>query len=398
MKIFYFLLLSTILFGCDTIVKSTQSMAVDDDSLVNINLRNLEFAKNRVLNLSEIADSVTFIRLSQNVLLSEVQSISIIDESNEILLLSNSLVFRFDKNGQYINKIFSSGRGPNEAVCFTPPIINSQQKLVTVDDNVSFYYKTFSLTGSLISKQVKTNDEFERRIVGYSDEFEISYTKNFSNFLTPDSCNVYGDYLVEVNDIVNKKTVYNLINPDKDFRYQATDKLTAISLIEDFLYFDKVTHYCYFSISNTDTIYQTTNFTDVKAKYYIQLDEPRYDMKSYMMQQNGAYDKSRSGYLKSGPRKFTDRYFFLQFYKKPDKTSVCYDTSTGSVVEFDTIKDDIGGSEIEIPILIDQLFQHKNKLYYSIDALTILDNGKVGKFPELTENSNPVIMVVHLKK
>lgn len=398
MKTFYLFLLSAILFGCDTSVKPTQTTVVDVDSLVNIDLRNLKFPKNRALNLSEIADSVTFIRLPQNVLLSDVQSINIIDETNEMLIFSNGLVFRYDKNSKYINKVFSSGRGPNDAICFKLPIINSQQKFVTVDDNFSVYYKTFSLTGDLISKQVKSNDKSAKIVVGYSDNFEISYTKNYSNFSTPDSCNIYGNYLMEVKDVVNNKSVYNLPNPDRDFRYQATDKITGVTLIENFLCFDKATRYCYFSIANSDTIYRTTNFADVQSKYYIQLDEPRHDVKSYMMHINGAYDKSKSGYLKSGLSKFTDRYFFMQFMKRSDDTNVCYDNSTGFVVEFDKIKDDIGGSEIETILMMDKLSQHKNKLYYPIDALTILDSGNASKFSGLTENSNPVIMVVHLKK
>lgn len=406
MKMLFLTLICTTLFGCGSSPNTNQSATINADTVATINadamvtidLRNLKFTKNSVLNLSEIADSVTFVKLSQTVLLSDVRSISIMDETNEILVFSDNLLYRYDKSGNYIGKVFNSGRGPNEAICYMPPIVNSQQKFVTIDDNISNYYKTIDFTGNIISRQDKWTNGVRKTVVGYSDNLEVSYKKNDSYLSSPNSCNIYGDYLVEVNDISTKKNIYNLPNPDKDFRYQSKNTLSSVTLSENFLYFNKTTNYCYFSIANADTIYRTTNFMDVEAKFSIKLSEPRHTVKSYMMQYNGAHDKSRSGYLISGRRLFSDRYFFFNFYKTPDIATICYDNALNTTIEFDKIKDDVGGSGIEIPVRVHQLFSYNNKLYHPIDALTILDSGNASKFKGLTEDSNPMIMVIHLKK
>lgn len=72
----------------------------------------------RKLKLSDNAESISYVQLSRDIPLAEINYIKSID-NGEFLIYSNSMVCRFDKNGKYINSLFKSGRGPMDVVCQT---------------------------------------------------------------------------------------------------------------------------------------------------------------------------------------------------------------------------------------------------------------------------------------
>lgn len=63
--------------------------------------------------------------------------------------------------------------------------------------------------------------------------------------------------------------------------------------------------------------------------------------------------------------------------------SICYDIKSRITVGFNTIiKNDIDGvSDLDLRSLLNLGSVYDNKIYFAIDALKIVDNGKASKFP-----------------
>lgn len=396
MKLFTLLFVALLLSCAST--PNNKKKPINPDPVVTIEFPKLKFDDTAVLKLSDIADSISYISLSNDILLSEIGYIKQA-KNNNFIILSNNMVYQYDQSGKYINRLFNSGRGPQDAICLTKPIINSERKYITVDDNFSQFYKKYSFYGNYISKEQKTENEIHKNIVGYIDAFEISYNKDNLYMTSSDSCNIYGDYLMYVKNTDTNSDVYKMVNPYKDFRLTPKAKGGAVSIEERFMFVQDTKNGILFNIADIDTIYQTTDFKNVRAKYILKYNNPKRDFLATMMRTVGHSDKTKGDYISFAKAVLGDRYFLFSFFKGLSSTIVCYDTSTGSLHEFSIIKNDIDElADIDMWMGIIQCSQNEDKLYIPIDAVTITDNGKADNFQGLTENSNPVIMVIHLKR
>jgi len=139
-----------ILIGCSTpIADKSESIAINTTYPYTLDLNegmnNLE-----VFKLSQIADSIVFIPLetNSNILIAGAGSIHI--DQEDIILgsirgQSKSYIFRFDRQGKFLNTIGTIGRGPGEysTISFS---INTDKKAVVVcrwyifKDFISFDY------------------------------------------------------------------------------------------------------------------------------------------------------------------------------------------------------------------------------------------------------------------
>lgn len=387
-----------ILITLTFVVLSSVAMAQNSSKPTIIDYTKHKFESGSQIKLSEIAESINYIRVADNVLLGDLMfSYTMPVNDKYFIIFSNGLVHRYDNSGKYINRVYSSGRGPKEAIVSTKPILNRTKGNVTVLCNTG-EYKVFRLDGQLVETySAKRNSSVDIFPIGYLDNYEIITTTNNSPRTTPQSCNPYNKYLLEVKDIQTKKEVYRYPNPYSDFRYKVVSNRFGVDFYHAFC--GKVLNKYWFNFKNMDTIYTTSNFTTITPAFVLKSMEPRYDFKSWFMGNNGAMDKGKLGHSSIENISLSDRFVFTLFGTS-QYLSGYYDTKTRTAKLFEKIiKNDIDGvADVSMIKLMRHGEIYNNKIYVLIDALDIIDSGKGSKFPGLTESSNPILMVINLKK
>lgn len=367
-----------------------------------IDISNIKLVKDATIKLSDIADSVSYITLSKNVLLGEIGLIKPIDDKH-FVIFSNQTVYRYTNGGKYVNRLFSSGRAANEAVCLSQPIVNRERNFILVDDNVSTYNKMFSGDGKLLGRNDKTRETIALYTAGYADNLEVIWLVKSNWYANAEKCNPFTKSIFEVRNIESKEIVYKHPNPYYNYGYKINNK--GSSYTGNDVCMGRSNNSYWFKIKDMDTVFTTTNFKDIKVKYIIKTPEPKLDFLANMKHRYGALDRSKSQYFRNKETLLTERYLFLDFLFRGFYTyNCCYDTKTKKLSFFESkiINDIDGFCDIEniwsTQFGSDKAFYADNKLYVPIDAIKIIDAGKAKKFPGLTEDSNPIIMVVHLKK
>lgn len=397
--LFAFILL---LLGCDNTPKATNISSTDSvaNELITIDYSNLLIDSGSELLLSEIADSISYIPLASDVLLKEVKYVTPSD-TKEILVQSNNTLYKYDNSGKYIGRVFSTGRGPNEAIAVLQPMVNRKKREVMVSDYASNSYKIFGIDdGKLIRQLPITTDDWKStvRISDYSGDM-ISYIQiNRSFESTPESCNPYNKHLLEVKNIATDNMVYQHPNPDSSFRYKITDRMMTQKNNE--LLVGDVSGKRWFNIVDMDTIYTTTDFKDVVPVFVLKQPKASLDFRSSTMGYYGALDKSKIEYSRIENIVLTDRFVIVYRESFADGMTVYYDVKSSKIAGFARkIKNDIDGvSDLDLRQMLMRGSVNDNKIYFALDATKIMDNNKGDRFKGLNEYSNPIVMVIHLKK
>lgn len=163
MKLFTLLFVALLLSCAST--PNNKKKPINPDPVVTIEFPKLKFDDTAVLKLSDIADSISYISLSNDILLSEIGYIKQA-KNNNFIILSNNMVYQYDQSGKYINRLFNSGRGPQDAICLTKPIINSERKYITVDDNFLNSIKNIALMVIIYPRNKKPKMKFIKILWG----------------------------------------------------------------------------------------------------------------------------------------------------------------------------------------------------------------------------------------
>lgn len=115
------------------------------------------------IKLSEFADSVKFIRLSNENLLRDVSKLLLDKDENMYILDSNGDgIFKFDRTGKYVCQISRKGHGPGEYTKISDFDIFEDRMIVNDGYKQLFYH----LDGTFISEQ---KEYFPRSVVWVND-------------------------------------------------------------------------------------------------------------------------------------------------------------------------------------------------------------------------------------
>lgn len=139
-----------------------------------------KFKENKIA-LSEISDEVTYIPLSNSIPL-EVISSNIYFGNNTIYFPSRDIgILAFTREGKFIGKIGSIGRGPGEYITYTRFCIDEKSGRVYVAD-IKNVIKVFSRTGQLLRSFPLTDyGDIIENIKFYNFKIFIQYGIQFKN-------------------------------------------------------------------------------------------------------------------------------------------------------------------------------------------------------------------------
>ena len=133
--------------GCNTQPKT----ATTQDWVYHIDKN--ESYETKALNLHDIA-TVDYIKLetTPDCLMDETAYLRHIQlTDNYIFILNSGVVFRFDRDGKFLNKIDRRGNGPEEYIAAFSVVIDDTQKEVLFYDQATYNLLKYSYNGKFIN-------------------------------------------------------------------------------------------------------------------------------------------------------------------------------------------------------------------------------------------------------
>ena len=377
-----------------------------------IDLTEVEYS-NVSPKLSEFADSIFYIRLDEEPLISDIWDVGII-VTDDAMFADGKQIYKYTFDGKFLLSLYMKGNGPGEAdkYPFHRGAYNFERKYVTFSNILGLYYNSYSFDGKFLGFQNKLKDEdpddkFDvnnnkgiKIICGYLDNMQVyAYDYKNESRKTGDKLNPHGPVLLYAKDLNTDSVVYKLPNYHFDIKatYQnAMAKPTGYPL--DYGNIDSI--YWVKSVVQ-DTIYRTSDFKSVRPWYVFKLkknaanyshkvhltlldmDENEWNKESlqnaYALENGvlfeyGTATTSGVGYCKAGGKaKVISRYF------ENDLDGYLKDLSFQG----------LGRHKIS---------QKDGYLYTLVNAEEFLKEGAKSPFPDLTEESNPVVVKLKLKK
>ena len=365
--------------------------------------------------LSEFADSIEYIMLSDDVLLPDMFHLRwLLDKENNIII-DHGNIDKFTPDGKHIKSLLRFGQGPGE--------VNGMKLSAAYDlDNNYVYVKSygamdyaqFTLDGEYAGKVIKMDSaghhrhflaiKNNREIFLYEDITWYHHTKGNTkeNRVNPD-----GPYLFYVNNQLTDSVEYKKPNELYHIKPKVINQGMAITngYPMNYGYAENdfwLRHY------HQDTIYRTKDAITFEPWYVI---KPHPQMADYEFQVRMLVvdvtmpDVKSKHYL--GNVIATDAGIFYRYSVGSDeeKSGFGFCPKNGKARTYSNkgFKNDLDEYlpplELSYKILSGTKgFQKDGYLYLLVDAFKFFEEGAKPPFPELVEDSNPVLVKLRLKK
>ena len=413
-KQFAWVLVMALLTACSSTPKQAATEMVAPQLPYTIDLSEVEFSHEPQL-LSEFADSIEYIMLSDDVLLPDMFHLRwLLDKENNIII-DHGNIDKFTPDGKHIKSLLRFGQGPGE--------VNGMKLSSSYDlDNNYVYvrsygamdYAQFTLDGEYAGKVIKMDSaghhrhflaiKNNREIFHYEGSTWYFYTKDNTK---EDRVNPDGPYLFYVNNQLTDSIEYKKTNGLYHIKPKVINRGTAINngWPMNYGYADNdfwLRHY------HQDTIYRTKDAVTIEPWYVI---KPHPQMADYefmvrmLVVDVTMTDVKSKHYL--GNVIATDAGIFYRYSVGSDeeKSGFGFCPKNGKARTYSNkgFKNDLDEYlpplELSYKILSGTKgFQKDGYLYMLVDAFKFFEDGAKPPFPELAEDSNPVLVKLRLKK
>ena len=410
-----FVLMAALLTACSSKPKQANIEAEAPQLPYTIDLSEVEFSHEPQC-LSEFADSIEYIMLSDDVLLPDMFHLRwLLDKENNIII-DHGNIDKFTPDGKHIKSLLRFGQGPGE--------VNGMKLSAAYDlDNNYVYvksygaidYNKFTLDGEYAGKVIKMDSAgYLRDFLAIKNNREIfHYEGSTWYFYTTgntkeDRVNPDGPYLFYVNNQLTDSIEYKKANGLYHIKPKVINRGFArsggwpmeLGYVESDLC---LRHY------HQDTIYRTKDAVTYEPWYVIKRHPQMADygfMVQMMVGDVTMSDVNSKHYL--GDVIATDVGIFYRYSVGSDwenKSGFGFCSKNGKAKTYSNkgFKNDLDEYlpplELSHSILNGKKgFQKDGYLYVLVDAFKFFEDGAKPPFPELVEDSNPVLVKLRLKK
>ena len=368
--------------------------------------------------LSEFADSIEYIMLSDDVLLPDMFHLRwLLDKENNIYI-EHGNIEKFTPDGKHIKSLLRFGQGPGEIsvkLSVEEAAYNFEENYVYVLDHGKWNYFKFTLDGEYVGKIGKMDSLYHfRNYIAILNNREIFHYDSLTEYFyyrdkisTDGRANPDGPYLLYVENVQTDSIEYKKpnglfhIKPDTPKRGQAINSGWPMNYgyVDNDLW---LRHY------HQDTIYRTKDAITFEPWYVI---KPHPQMADYEFQVRVVVvDVTMSEYNSKhylGNVIATDAGVFYHYSVGSDKEKsgfgFCPKNGKAKTYSNKGFKNDLDEYlpplELSYKILSGTKgFQKDGYLYMLVDAFKFFEDGAKPPFPELAEDSNPVLVKLRLKK
>lgn len=396
---YIFFLIAVLSISCNS--KSSQSETeeneVDFYAPIVVDLKKLK-ETTTPLQLSEFAEHISYIPLSDDVLLKDIEFTSV-KVTDDYFFIDGENVFKYDKNGKFIKALFVEGGGPEEAkkLNVTPAAFNYEENYCTFPNAYGNTYKSFSFDGTYIGEEpVSENTLTEKIIPSYFKNNQIYYYKKHG-FSKGDKVNVLGDYLWYAKNTKTDSVVYRFINPVAN--ETAVYGGRYLELPGEY-FFKAIDSLFWFKHIAMDTLFVTSNLKEFHPKYIFKTDNSFMDLNFFIRFK--VYDMHKEEFLNT---KVIAGVLPLDaeklLYVVDNKTAFLNSSKDVSIYTAQPLVNDLDAnlSQIDLISIIcnNTYFLRQGYLYFLVDAYHFFEDGSQPPVDSLTEDSNPVIVKLKLK-
>lgn len=325
------------------------------------------------LNFSSLFGSIDTIQLQQageESLLGVINDIKCKDDT--LFLCSNQAIYLFKTNGEFINSINRRGRGPGEYVSIAQFDIDPKEReIVILEQNGLRKFYVYSFEGKFL-RQIEVSD--------FVDDFVLLSNGDYLCY-SPRNLKPSKRGLWQLDSEGNLKK--QLVELDDNFKYYVYLSRYMVHLNENQIGLMGSEEYDYFYQITEDTVitsFKMKTDTKIPEKYKRTKDFPESDKAYYKIEY-----LETDGLLYFELMNGNDDLVQVFYDKNSRKTWRCYEEDINSIKSPEEI----------IPWMCSS---YKGKIYYYYDAATILNNDYYKLlFPNVTQNSNPVLLVCNPK-
>lgn len=400
-KLISFVVFASVMIACQQTGKKNET-ALQEYKPYTIDLSEVEYSEKPQL-LSDFVESIEYIKLSDEPLLPNIWDTHLVEDSAGYLYLDYDEIYKYTPEGVFIKPLFKKGQGPGEIYQKnTPAVYNLEENYVVVKNRGAGYNK-YTLDGEFIDHFTDWSDDHTQvlDILAYWKNGEMFYYEENGFPKMHEKVNIHGPYFFSVKDTSRDSIIYKLPNHHFDIKGEYMGVKTHLACspayrgnINDSIFWMKPL--------SVDTVYCTSDWTDVHPLYIIKNSSTAADYAWSVRANVGdvspdEYYKQRLGdvwALKSG-------LLFLYMHDK-EKVGVGFCPADGKAKTYSKLfKNDVDKYCPSIDFLIKlgqgTLFQKNGYLYLLIEADKFFEEGAQPPFPDLTEDSNPVVVKLKLK-
>ena len=285
-----FVLMAALLTACSSTPKQANTEAEAPQLPYTIDLSEVEFSHEPQC-LSEFADSIEYIMLSDDVLLPDMFHLRWLLDKDDNIYIEHGNIEKFTPDGKHIKSLLRFGQGPGEIavkLSVTEAAFNLDDNYVYVPDHGKYNYSKFSLDGEYLGSFDKMDSLYHfREYMAILNNREIFHYESLTEYFyyrdkisTDGRANPDGPYLFYAENIQTDSIEYKKpnglfhIKPDTPKRGQAINSGWPMNYgyVDNDLW---LRHY------HQDTIYRTKDAITFKPWYVI---KPHPQMADYEFQ------------------------------------------------------------------------------------------------------------------
>ena len=408
-KQFGWVLIMALMTACSSTPKQAMQKEVS-----TIDLTEIEFSSTPQ-PLSDFVESIEYIKLSEEPLVTDVVLTRLSEDNNGNLYLDvPGGLFKYTPDGTFIKNLIKIGQGPNEIT--SKPVANSvfnfDKEFILINDNGRGCYQKISLDGDFLERtdrSIISNEEYlgRRDIYAYWKNFELYKwanrvgLPNQGEYVNRDSL-----YFIHIKDLNTDSDIYKMTNHHFHIKgkiignwYRHKSYPIYRGTLNDTTYWVKPLF--------VDTVYCTTDWTNVKPLYVIKKNKDaadyEWEMKLFAGSGNVTWNEIKNKDRLNDVMALENGILFCYLQELPDKTGTGFCPANGKAKAFSRLfKNDIDEYcpplDLGNLMLNRVLFQKEGYIYAPINAFKFFEEGAKPPFPDLTEDSNPVIVKLKLKK
>ncbi len=347
-----------------------------------INLLSIDDATSEEMKANSFFSKISYTPLEtkENCLLGESQICYA--DSTQIVILSESELFRFSAKGLFLNKIGKKGKGAGEYLHPGSLFFDLKTSLFRVVDLQNKRTLWFSLTGDFIKDEAFKNQ--------HKNRFEYCYIDS-KNILTSFRC---------VNEKKNNEVRDELyiLNEKNDTLFAYFDNFMIGAKKLSFFYYPSIQQsfpMSFVTLPFNDTIYSVdskTGFSPIAALYCGKNKIPRHIAEDFSLNK-----KNRDKYITGVSSLVSNKFIFLSFNKKAAKYVAVFDREKNKIIAADKLLFEDFFSEFRQIGIVDNV-KRKGVMFF---PEYINNNTAYGLIYDNIEgntvNNNPAVIAGYLK-
>ena len=398
-KQFGWVLIMALITACSSTPKQAMQKEVS-----TIDLTEIEFSSTPQ-PLSDFVESIEYIKLSEEPLVTDAKKVNVAEDKNGNLYLDvPGGLLKYAPDGTFIKNLVKIGKGPGEIAMKLGTIFNMDRDFMLISA-YGVDYPKINLNGEWLGR-VKRTYVPERWVYSYWKDYEI-YKHTVIGDEKDDEINRDGEYFFHVKDIRTDSTIYQMKNPYAHIKgKRGGPRLAKMGYPAYRGPLNESTYW--FKPLFIDTVYCTTDWTDVRPLYVIKQHSSAADYEWNIKEdasvrnfsQNELLNTRRLGAvwaLENGILYF----YYLEIKEGKLGFGFCPANGKGKYISL-LFKNDIDEycPPLDFSSIMDDcsLFYKNGYIYIPVNAFKFFEEGAKPPFPDLTEDSNPVIVKLKLKK